>query len=423
MASIEQLLISKVLTDRDLNSVTSLGVHAAHFGGHYEEAWTWIVDYVSKHGEVPSERAFALSHSKVPIEDTSNETVSGLVNELFDQYSSNALAEGTEAAVQALNADDTSQAAYLLKEALDKATASTDVLRDTDLVENWLERYEKYKERKSNERRFYGIHTGFPTLDELTGGFKAPNFILFVGEPKRGKSLYSLIAARAAHEMSNKKVLYISFEMGVDEVATRYDALSSSLKPNVLNNGDLSDRELDRLHEEMRVRQNKNPFIISEDQHRLTTVSAVRAKCIEHQPDIVFVDGLYMMQAEGKRALDERETLTQVTRGCKFLAQELNLTFVGTTQVLPGKVQGKARKIESHTIGYTSSFIQDADLIIGCEKNQEDQEEKRYRLRIVEGRNVQKDFTIDVNWNWDNMDFTEIGPGEEDDDDTAADYY
>jgi replicative DNA helicase len=423
MAAIEQLLISKVITDQSIEEVAAKGVQPKHFGGHYEDAWKWIVDYVSKHGDVPSERKFALAHANVTIEDTSTETTSGLVEELFDQYAEQAVAKGTADAVQALNKGDTDSALSALKEALDTATASTDVLRDTDLVENWLTRYEKYKARKAEERWFYGIHTGFPTLDELTGGFKAPNFILFVGEPKRGKSLYSLVSARAANEQSNKKVLYISFEMGVDEVATRYDALSSHLGVNALNNGDLSDRQLNHLHQELRLRQNKNPFIISEDQHRLTTPSAIRAKIIEHKPDIVFVDGLYMMRAdETRRVLDERETLTQVTRACKFMAQELNITFVGTTQVLPGKVTGKKRKIESHTIGYTSSFIQDSDLILGCEKDEEDSTERRYRIRVVEGRNVQKDATIDVNWDWKTMDFTEIGPGDDEDDD-AADYY
>lgn len=420
MAAIEQLLISKVIDARDLNEVTSRGVHAEHFGGHYAEAWQWIVDHVSKHGMVPTERQFALAHSDITLEDHSQETFSGLVEELYDQYQSEALAEGAAEAVQALNADDTGGAKEALQKALERATASTDVLRDTNLVETWEDRYEEYKRRKSEERQMYGIHTGFPTLDELTGGFRAPNFILFVGEPKRGKSMYSLVAARAANEQSNKKVLYVSFEMGAEEVATRYDALNTNLAINLLNTGNVTAKELEHIRSQLKLRQGMNPFIISEDQHRMTTIGAVRAKIVEHEPDIVFVDGMYMMRGEGSRYLDERETLTQVTRGFKFLAQEFHITMVGTTQVLPGKVGNKARRIEAQAIGYTSSFIQDADLILGCELDTDVPHQSM--IRIVEGRNVPKDALIKVKWDWKHMEFTEVGV-EEDGEDGYEDYY
>jgi replicative DNA helicase len=420
-AAIEQLLISKVLAEQNLNDVTTRGVRPEHFGGHYEQAWEWLTDHVQKHGTVPTERQFALAHSDITLEDASQETVSGLVEELFNQYASEALLEGTATAMQALNSNDTGEAKEVLKNALDRATASTDTLRDTNLIETWLDRYEEYKRRKNEERKMYGIHTGFPSLDELTGGFRAPNFILFVGEPKRGKSLYSLVSARAANEESNKKVLYISFEMGSEEVATRYDALNTNLTVNLLNTGNITSNELEHIRSQLKVRQGLNPFIISEDTHRTTTVGAVRAKCIEHQPDIVFVDGMYMMRGEGTRYLDERETLTQVTRGFKFLAQELDITVVGTTQVLPGKVGNKKRKIEAQSIGYTSSFIQDADLILGCELDTD--VPKQSIIRIVEGRNVPKDSIVTVKWDWQHMEFTEVGMEANDDADDYADYY
>ena len=407
MAAIEQLVISKVIESGDITEIQSKGVQSKHFGGHYADAWDWIVEHTTKHGAVPTERQFALAHSDVPIEDTSGETVSGLVEELYEQYAMEALAEGSQQAVDALNKDDADAARRALQDALEKSIVSGDVLKDTDLIQSWEERYDLYQTRQSDDRKYYGIHTGFPTLTELTGGWTAPQFILFVGEPKRGKSMYSLVAARAANEESHRKLLYISFEMGVDEISRRYDALNTNIAVNALNAGNITTKELDHVRRQLKLRKNLPPFILSEDQHRLTTLSAVRAKIIEHEPDIVFIDGMYMMQAEGKRQLDERETLTQITRGSKHLAQEFEIPIIGTTQVLPGKVQNKARKIEAQSIGYTSSFIQDADLILGCELDQD--APKRSIIRIVEGRNVPKDYEIKVKWDWEQMFFSEYG--------------
>ena len=409
MAAIEQLIISKALAERDISEFQSRGVQSKHFGGHYGEAWQWLVDHTTTHGAVPTERQFALAHADVGIEDTDAETVSGLIEELFDQYSLEAIAEGTESAASALLKDDADEARRALQEALEKSIVSGDILRDTDLVQSWEERYALYQTRQADDRKYYGIHTGFPTLTELTGGWTQPQFILFVGEPKRGKSMYSLVSARAANEESHKKVLYISFEMGADEIARRYDALNTNIAINALNSGTVTAKELDHIRKQLKLRQNLEPFLISEDQHRLTTISAVRAKIIEHTPDIVFIDGMYMMQAESKRQLDERETLTQVTRRAKHLAQEFEIPIVGTTQVLPGKVGSnkKNRKIEAQAIGYTSSFIQDPDLILGCELDPD--HPKRSIIRTVEGRNVPKDYELKVMWDWDEMRFTEVG--------------
>ena len=407
MAAIEQLVISKAIADRDITEFQSKGVQSKHFGGHYADAWQWLVDHTTTHGSVPTERQFALAHADVGIEDTDGETVSGLTDELFNQYALEAIAEGTEEASKALNADNADEARKALQEALERSLVSANVLRDTDLVQSWQDRYTLYQTRQADDRKYYGIHTGFPTLTELTGGWTQPQFILFVGEPKRGKSMYSLVSARAANEESHKKVLYISFEMGVDEIARRYDALNTNIAVNALNAGNVTTRELDHIRKQLKLRQNLEPFLISEDQHRLTTLSAVRAKIIEHEPDLVFIDGMYMMQAESKRQLDERETLTQITRGSKHLAQEFEIPIVGTTQVLPGKVGNKARKIEAQAIGYTSSFIQDADLILGCELDQD--APNRSIIRIVEGRNVPKDYEIKVKWDWEHMLFSEYG--------------
>lgn len=412
MAAIEQLLISKVITDKEVNEVVQLGVKPQHFGGHYAEAWEWIVEYTTKHGGVPTERAFSLSHSDIVIEDTSAETTSGLVAELVDQFRQEKVAQSLSEATAALNGDDTAKALQVLSEGLREASAETLVLKDTDLVGTWAERYAEYKRRHDDDRTFYGTRTGFPTLDAITGGFKNQQFILWVGEPKRGKSLFSLISAQAANGLSNKKVLYVSFEMSAEEVGGRYDALYAHVPFNDLLNGTLNRGDMDRVEEAGLLRKHRNPFVVSEDQSRLTTVAAIRAKALDLQPDLIVIDGMYMMQDDGGEE-EERKILTKVTRATKRLAQELNIPIIGTTQVLSGKVTSKSRKIESHSIGYTGSFVQDADLIIGCELDPDVPDQTI--LRIVEARNAAKGAVIKVQWDWSTMHFDEVGYEEDGD--------
>ena len=52
------------------------------------------------------------------------------------------------------------------------------------------------------------------------------------------------------------------------------------------------------------------------------TVSGMQAKIMEYQPDVVFIDGAYLMQSElPKVEQGSAQALTEIARGLKKLAQ------------------------------------------------------------------------------------------------------
>jgi hypothetical protein len=55
-------------------------------------------------------------------------------------------------------------------------------------------------------------------------------------------------------------------------------------------------------------------------------------------------------------------------------------------------------KVTADSIGYSSSFFQDSDVILGLEPVEED--EQRRMLKIVQSRNCPPDSTP-ITWNWD----------------------
>ena len=59
-----------------------------------------------------------------------------------------------------------------------------------------------------------GVPTGYPKLDEITGGWLKGNVILFAARPGQGKTIALLEHTRWAGQM-NKKVLFLSLEMPV----------------------------------------------------------------------------------------------------------------------------------------------------------------------------------------------------------------
>ena len=420
MAVIEQLVISKIIDEQSVEEAVKAGVVPHHFAGEFEDVYRWVLAYTRDHGGVPTERAFTLAHGDIEIVDTGGETFSGLFSELLASYRASTLTEAVSEAVKSLNKEDSDQAAQTLAEGLRKSSVEGTRLRDVNLVDNWTERYERYEERRAHPEKLLGIPTGFRGLDKITNGFRKQQFVVLAGEPKRGKSLFEMIMAQAAHDTA-RRVLFITKEMSNEEQESRYDALNAGVDYNSILSGNMNDSEMARIKEGMRLRRERQPFIMSEDASSLTTIGAIRAKAQEYMPDIIFIDGIYLLDDE-EGATEDWKKLTNVSRGGKRMAQDLDITVVATTQVLASKVHNtKTRQITGDAIGYTSAFLQDADLLLGVELDPDVPNQSI--IRVVESRASATGF-VKVKWDWSTMNFSEGGfsdDGDEEDDD--RDYY
>jgi replicative DNA helicase len=156
----------------------------------------------------------------------------------------------------------------------------------------------------------------------------------------------------------------------------------------------------------MVLSKNMQPFIMSEDSSSLTTVSAIAAKIQEYQPDAVYIDGMYLMDDEHGEPKGSPQALTNITRGTKRLAQRFDIPIVGTSQVLSWKLNNKrTRAITADSIGYTSSFVQDSDLVLGVERNPDLDDQAI--IRVVEARTAGH-AEVHVKWDWQTMEFEEV---------------
>jgi replicative DNA helicase len=410
MASVENLLISKIIESQSLDEVMKMGVKPIYFANEWEGVYSWVLDYYHKHAAVPSERAFSTAYGDVDITDTSDETYSGLVEELLDSYRSRTVIAAVTDAMGPLDKSDVSEAMAILSKGLQAASADTARLRDFNIIETWEARYEKYKEMRDTPNALRGIPTGFTGLDRVTHGLRPQQFVVMVGEPKRGKSLFELIMANACHR-HGLRPMFISFEMSVDEQLSRYDALNAKVPYDRILSGQLSDPEMDRIHKSMILSKNMQPFIMSEDSSSLTTISAIASKIQEYQPDAVYIDGMYLMDDENGEPKGSPQALTNITRGTKRLAQRFDIPIVATSQVLSWKLNNKrTRAITADAIGYTSSFVQDADLVLGVERNPDVDDQSI--IRVVEARTAAR-AEVFVQWNWLTMDFSEVNEVDE----------
>ena len=405
MSSSELYLISKVIQQKDIQPAVRAGLKPDHLTGEWAGVWSWILDYQRAHGSTPTERVFMQEYGGVTLYDATDEPFSRLLDEIFDAYKKRCVLDSLQPAINALNSDDVSTAIESLASGLQKASVEAPRLRDIDIIQNWENRISRYEEMRATPNALRGIPTGFHGLDKITHGLRPQQFIVFAGEPKRGKSLFALIIANSAH-IYGKRPLFVSFEMSIEEQEARYDALISKVPYGRILAGDLTNKDMDKIRKALAIRKNMHPFVFSEDTASLTTVSALAGKIQEYQPDLLVVDGVYLMDDEEGEPKGSPQALTNITRALKRLAQRFDIPVVATTQVLAWKLNNKrTRAVTADAIGYTSSFAQDADLILGVERNPDIDDQAIIRVVLARSSPTGE---VHIKWDWSTMEFEEV---------------
>jgi len=413
VASAEHLLISKVLSDGALPEAIAQGVQAVHFSGPNQPIWSWMLEFWHKHGSVPTQRVMQAEHPSVTVGDSSGETLSRLVDEVIEGHRSTTVTGLMTEALVSLKEGNTEGAIRRLSSGLQDVSAVTSQSKDVDLISEWENRLTRYADMRERPDELVGLSTGFPGLDRLTAGIRPQQLITFVGEAKRGKSMIAMVMAVAANT-NGVSPLMVSFEMSAEEQAARYDSFVAKVSHTNLMRGMSTKDEVARLDKALRLRKNRSPFNIVEDIASSTTVSSLSAKIKQHEPGIVFVDGVYMMDDEHGEPKGSPQALTNITRSLKRVAQQYKVPIVVTTQVLASKLSSRtSRRVTADAIGYSSSFVQDSDIVMSVERDPD--YDDRSIIRVLLSR-TSPHGEVTIKWDWDTMDFSEIG----DDDDYEA---
>lgn len=420
----ESAFISRVVND----GLAVKGIEAQITPTFFEDrvnarVWGWIVNFWNEYGASPTRAAFAKNYPAYELLDV-EEPFQYLLDELRTLRKFTLLQTGLLDAAQKLNDTESTspveEAQGIIAARLEEINTSISELRDTNIVETWDARMKKYQMYKDTPSSLRGITTGFDGLDRLTSGFQPEQFIIIVAPPKAGKSTALIAMALAAHR-AGKVPLLVGFEMSNEEQEARHDAMLAHVDYRKLLAGQLNSTDMERLRQALRKRRNMQPFILSSDINSATTVSGLSAKVAQYRPDIVYVDGAYMMDAEGISAdKGSPQYITHITRSIKRAAQRLGIPIVATTQALTWKINKKSG-ISADSTGYSSSFGQDCDTMIGIDPvigldGLPNDNERKFKVMLSRsGPNGE----MRVKWDWTSGDFEELqdtySEGEEDD--------
>ncbi|WP_082125042.1 replicative DNA helicase [Aurantiacibacter luteus] len=221
-----------------------------------------------------------------------------------------------------------------------------------------------------------GKTTGLTSINEKCGGLHNSDLIILAGRPGMGKSSLAMnIAFNAAERLKNDRrdgieesvgagVAVFSLEMSKDQLATRILAEQSGIPSERLRMGKIGKGDLQDL---MLASQRLHDLPLYIDDTPALTIGALRTRARRlkrrHDIGLIVVDYLQLLQGSG-RATDNRvNEISEISRGLKTLAKELNVPVIALSQLSRAVEQRDDKRPMLSDLRESGSIEQDADMV------------------------------------------------------------
>lgn len=241
-----------------------------------------------------------------------------------------------------------------------------------------------------------GITTGFIDLDKYLSGFQPSDLIILAARPSVGKTSLALDFARHASIKGKSSVAVFSLEMSKEQLVDRMLCAQAGISLWKMRTGNLSDSEENndfvRISEGMGELSEAKIYI---DDTPNCTVMDIRTKCrrlqMERGLDMIIIDYLQLMQGRGSYGDNRVQEVSEITRGLKGIARELNVPLVALSQLSRAVEATKPAIPKLSHLRESGSIEQDADIVMFIYRKSADRnynkedlpESERYSGQII----------------------------------------
>ena len=198
----------------------------------------------------------------------------------------------------------------------------------------------------------------------------------------------------ASNECVDCNVLFFSKEMTRQQIYQRFLAILGSLNYNELRKYELDDDRLEQIRHRLYEHVKGSPLIIGKGEYAKFDASYVKAKIVEYEPRVTFIDGLYLFEESA-----EWKDQTGMTRTMRQVSLDTSVPIVGTVQL--------NKKGE---MAYSDSYMQDATVVVYMERQRDEVQERAkntVRLKVKKYREGESDIETYMSIGFRNTKFVE----------------
>jgi replicative DNA helicase len=257
------------------------------------------------------------------------------------------------------------QSVDVVQNALYKITtdsASSD-LKDMETIN--LETLDLIHEMKARgDSYLIGETTGFISLDKKTTGFNAGDLVIIAARPAMGKTALVLNMALKNIEL-NKGVVIFSLEMPSSQLMLRLLSAKTSIPLQDLRKGSLTDQQWSILTAAFDDLNSKKLWVDDNGSLNINQLRARVRKLAQNKDNnvsMIIIDYLQLMQGTGTK--DRHQEVSEISRGLKMLAREINIPIIALSQLNRGLESRPDKRPMLSDIRESGSIEQDADIIM-----------------------------------------------------------
>ena len=227
--------------------------------------------------------------------------------------------------------------------------------------------------------RTSGVSTGFLDLDKLLGGLHPSDLVILAGRPSMGKTaLATNIGFNAARAYRPGKapdgrtiaedgavIGFFSLEMSAEQLATRILSEESGVPSNNIRKGEVSHEDFDRFVQASQ-RLASVPFFVDDTPALTIAGLRTRARRLLRQQGLglIIVDYLQLLRGNDSGAENRVQEISEITRGLKALAKELNVPVLALSQLSRAVETREDKRPMLSDLRESGSIEQDADVVM-----------------------------------------------------------
>ena len=270
--------------------------------------------------------------------------------------------------ISELGYDESTTTQELLQQAEAELFEVSDQSLKQDLVslESILtDSFDRIEELHRNKGALRGVRTGYRDLDNMTAGLQRSDLIILAARPAMGKTTLVTNLAYNVATIAKQPVLFFSLEMSKEQLVDRMLADASGVDSWNIRTGNLSDDDFSKLSEAM-GEMAEAPIYIDDTPGVSVLEMRTKARRAAHEQPLglIIIDYLQLMQGSGRDNGNRVQEVSEISRGLKLLARELNVPVIALSQ-LSRNVENRSPQVpQLADLRESGSIEQDADIVM-----------------------------------------------------------
>jgi len=223
--------------------------------------------------------------------------------------------------------------------------------------------FDRLDDLHKNKGEMRGVPTGFLDLDDLLSGLQKSDLIILAARPSVGKTSLALDIARQSATLANVPVGIFSLEMSADQLVDRMIAAEGNVDLWRLRTGNLKDSDFVEINNTMGKLSEAPIFIDDTSSANIMEMRTMARRLqAEHDLGLIIIDYLQLM--EGRSNESRVQEISEISRGLKMLAKELNIPILALSQLSRAVESRPDQRPKLSDLRESGSIEQDADVVM-----------------------------------------------------------